>query len=194
MGGLVLVSVVAYALMLGGGFSTSSADGSAQVVVFYPDSNSWRTFRRGLQACQERGLLRVVGEGGDWILVRSTDQGRKVRFCWDAALGERELRQHLNDRLNAPNRPVAVVGSINTTLTLALARELAAWSRSHETPGPALLVTGGHLRRGGAVALDWSAGRADSRVSAAAGRLPRAHLPVLPEQPPAGVPGDRLPE
>ena len=142
MGGLVLVSVVAYALMLGGGFSTNSADGSAQVAVFYPDSNSWRTFRRGLLACQERGLLRVVGEGGDWILVRSTDQGRKVRFCWDAALGERELRQHLNDRLNAPNRPVAVVGSINTTLTLALARELAAWSRSHETPGPALLVTG----------------------------------------------------
>ncbi|HEU5118549.1 MAG TPA: hypothetical protein VFT74_18210, partial [Isosphaeraceae bacterium] len=142
MGGLVLVLVVAYALMLGGGYSTSTADGSAQVAVFYPDSNSWRTFRRGVEACQERGLLRVVEEGGDWVLVRSTDQGRRVRFCWDAALGERELRQHLHNRLNAPNRPVAVVGSINTTLTLTLARELAAWSRSQRTLGPALLVTG----------------------------------------------------
>ncbi len=83
----------------------------------------------------------MVDEGGDWVRARSSGDGRKIRFCWDTALGERELRQHLNERLRSEHPPVAVVGSINTTLTLTLARELAAWSRSQQSPGPVLLVT-----------------------------------------------------
>lgn len=141
LGGLLLVSVVGYALMLGAERGTVLSDESAQVAVFYPDTNSWRTFRRGLQACEEKGILHVVGEGCDWVLARTVHEEQKIRFCWDGALGERELRQHLLDRLRANRPPVAVVGSVNTTLTLALARELDAWTRRHRAPGPVLLVT-----------------------------------------------------
>lgn len=142
LGGLVLVSVVAYALMLDGHRTPALSGTSAHVVVFYPDTNSWRTFRRGVQACSERGILSVVDEGGDWVRVRPALGGREIRFSWDGALGERELRLRLNHHLRSAHPPVAVLGSVNTTLTLVLARELAAWSRTHRAPAPPLLVTG----------------------------------------------------
>ena len=56
-----------------------------------------------------------------------------------------------------------MVGSINTTLTLALAREWRPGAAKTK-PGPVLLVTGGDVGGGGAVALDQPGGGADSAV------------------------------
>ncbi len=139
-GAVALVAVMGYALTLGGGGMVAPANGTAaEVAVFFPDSNSWRNFRQGAQACSERGLVDVDEQGTDKLLVRSRRSGRSIRFSWDGSLGLREIRDSLARRLEGPTPPVAVVGSTNTALTVGLAQELA----EHDSASgrPALLIT-----------------------------------------------------
>jgi hypothetical protein len=139
-GGLVLIAVMAYAITLGGGglLPRAGAGDTVEVAVFFPDTNSWRNFRQGVEICRDRAILEVQEQGTDAVVVRSRATGRTVRFAWDGSLGIREIRDSLDRRLAASEPPVAVVGSTNTALTIALAEELA--DNAPDGGGPVLLV------------------------------------------------------
>jgi hypothetical protein len=141
-GGLVLVGVMAYALSLGGnGLPGPVAGDVVEVAVFFPDTNSWRNFRQGIEIGRDRGLLDVIERGTEAVTIRARESGRTIRFAWDGSLGIREIRDSLDRRLTGANPPVAVVGSTNTALTIALADELAEHAADGSaSPGPVLLI------------------------------------------------------
>ena len=139
---LGLLGVMAYALALGG-FSVPGGVGTAvEVVVYYPDANSWRSFRTGVEIAVDRGLVDPIEQSTDSITIRDHRDGRAIRFVWDGALGIREIRESLARRIESETPPVAVIGSTNTALTVGLAEELAEHRRekSHGPMPPVLLI------------------------------------------------------
>ncbi|HEX8199760.1 MAG TPA: hypothetical protein VF590_04680 [Isosphaeraceae bacterium] len=114
-------------------------DDAAEVAVFYPGRTDWVEFRQGIAAtCARGGRGRIVQDGDAAVVLETAAHRRTVRFSWHQARGLSETRDEVR-RLARGTRPVAVVGSANTVLTVALADALRD-AFGADAPGPVLLV------------------------------------------------------
>lgn len=137
-GGMALTALMVYTLTLGGPDRPGDegpAD-AADVAVFFPDRNDWFDFRLGIAACVRKGLVEPVSERDDQVIVETSKTHRPVRFTWHRSRGVLETREAVARLARGPRPPAAVVGSINTALTAALAEGL----RGVSAEGPPLLV------------------------------------------------------
>lgn len=127
-GGLGLVLFMAYTLTLGRTRRvprlSSSVSSVASVVVFFPERTDWLDFRDGIESCRQRGLARVVEETDSSVLLETPRQHSRLRFSWQGARGVRTTQEELTRLLASAQRPLAVVGSSNTMLTVAVAEVL----------------------------------------------------------------------
>jgi hypothetical protein len=141
-GSVLLAVLMVYTLFLGDpGYrppAVTRLDDVADVAVFYPGRNDWVEFCQGIAACVRRGPCRVVQEGDAMIVLETPVHRRPIRFSWHQTRGLVETK----DQVGAVARkapPVAVVGSTNTVLTVALARALRdTYGTDHR--GPVLLI------------------------------------------------------
>lgn len=140
-GGLALTALMIYTLTLDAPGtdveSPGGPPGAVEVAVFFNDPADWRLFRRGIDACIGRGLVRSVESGDAEVVVETSKARRAIRFRWRDESGLGRLRGAVAGLAARP--PMAVVGSDNTFWTAALARSMAA---TFPAPGrgPALLV------------------------------------------------------
>jgi hypothetical protein len=131
-GGVAVIGIMAYATFSGrmGSVQSKHAQATAaEVAVFFPDRVDWLDFRRGIEACKRRGLVRDREDAGDAIVVETTERGRPVRFAWHGVRGVQQTREQGRRLMRSSSPPIAYVGSINTVLTSALAEELSHASR-----------------------------------------------------------------
>jgi hypothetical protein len=140
--GLALALLMIYTLVFegtGGCTTTSEPVGQVDVAVFFLERDEWRIFARGVAACvdEKRGLGRLVSESDDAIIVETAKHRRGVRFVREVVRGEGQERETLRRLAESP--PIAVIGSSNTVLTAALARQLEE-DRTRPGGGPILLV------------------------------------------------------
>lgn len=145
--GLALAILMADSLVFEGTFSRRPAadpPGLLEVPVFFLERSEWRVFTEGVRACAlpGRGLARLLTETEDRLLVETTGRRRPVRFAWTAVRGEGQTRAEVGRALESPRPPVALVGSSNTVLTVAMAEALRthAEGRPGGAGGPLLLV------------------------------------------------------
>ena len=132
--------------------------GAAEVAVFFNDPADWRLFRLGVDACDRRGVARVVESRDDAVVVETPTHRRRVRFTWRDESGLSRLKGAVSGLAGRP--PLAVVGSDNTYWTAALAASMAT-TFPEPGRGPALLVpwaTAVHVE-GGRHLLDLYPGR-----------------------------------
>jgi hypothetical protein len=138
--GVALAGLMAYTLGFEGcdsvERSTPTDETYAEVAVFFPDRRDWSAFRRGVLACVQRGLASPVGEDDESVTLRATRSRRAVRFRWHGCRGVDETQAEADRLTGETPRAVAVVGSSNTILTVALAEVLA----EQGADGPLLLV------------------------------------------------------
>jgi len=143
-GGGMLAFLMVYILVWEGRSARPGADGAAGVAVFFPDRRDWEDFREGVRAAAGRGRARVVRDDADVITLRGSRSGRLVRFTWHGVGGLIETREEVRLLADAPGAPVAIIGSSNTVLTVALAEALrdsaAAAGAVAGKSGPVLLV------------------------------------------------------
>jgi hypothetical protein len=140
-GCLLLAVLMIYTLFIGEfGYRPTTAarlDEVADVAVFYPGRSDWFEFRQGIDACVRRGLCRVVQEG-DATMILGTPLHHSIRFSWHQTRGLVETKEQVS-RVAMGSPAVAVVGSTNTVLTVALAEALQdTYGTDHR--GPVLLV------------------------------------------------------
>ena len=124
--GLALGLLMVYTLAfegLGGRARPRLPAGRVDVPVFFLERSEWRIFARGVSACAERGLGRLLVEDDDVLVVETAQQHRAVRFTWHGVRGERQAREEVRKAVEA-EAPIAVIGASNTVTTLALARGL----------------------------------------------------------------------
>ena len=107
------------------------------VAVFYPDSVLWQELRQGVRVCERKGLAFVEVWDEKSITLRTARSGRRVRFVLDDVRGVLETRDAMQRTVAATPSLLAVVGSSNTLLTVALAEALRDAGGPH---GPVLLV------------------------------------------------------
>ena len=140
-GGTALAALMLYTLSLGGPRRLPGDDGpagTAEVAVFFPDRDDWSDFRLGITACVRKGLVDPHSEGDDRVIVATPKSDRPIRFTWYRSRGVLETREAVARLVAGPRPPVAVVGSINTALTAALAEGLRGSATAGD--GPPLLV------------------------------------------------------
>lgn len=137
-GGMALTALMVYTLTLGGPDlpGDDGPAGAAEVAVFFPDRGDWFDFRLGIAACERKGLVKPVSERDDQVIVATAKTQHPIRFTWHRSRGVLETREAVTRLAQGPRPPVAVVGSINTALTSALAEGL----REAAPDGPPLLV------------------------------------------------------
>lgn len=144
LGGCVLAGLMLYTLVWGGGRPGSwslwgAPSEAAEVAVFFPDHATWSDFRQGINACAARKLARIVADD-DAVLVETPAHARRVWFAWHDVRGLRETKDEVRRLIGQKRPPVAVVGSNNTVLTVALAEALRDSARVGGDLGPVLLV------------------------------------------------------
>ena len=119
----LLVALAALASLWWGG---RPADPPVEVGVFESASSDtgWSNFVAGVRAAAaERGMTARLGDEEDVVTV---DAGaRRVAFRWYPELGSRGMQRRVREVCAAPAPPVAVVGASNSSLSLALAEQLA---------------------------------------------------------------------
>jgi hypothetical protein len=108
----------------------------AEVAVFFPDRRDWSYFLRAVEACSRRGLCKPIAGLDDAVVVETPRLGRRVRFGWHGTRGIRETGDEVERIARAEPRPVGVIGSSNSVLTIALAETL----RDEGKGGPVLLA------------------------------------------------------
>ena len=143
--GLALAVLMIYTLIFegaGGCAPSARPEGQVDVAVFFLERAEWRIFARGVAACVDpkRGLGRLVSEEDDALLVETANHRRAIRFLWRGVRGEGQERDVLHRLVESPEPPFAVVGSSNTVLTAALARQLEEDKDDRPGGGPLLLV------------------------------------------------------
>lgn len=140
LGGTALIGLMAYTLLIDG--SPVVADrrlpGAVEVAVVLPTRDDWHEVRQGILGCVRRELVRLVRETPDRVTVETVGSSRPIRFVWKRAPGAAETRKVVDQLLTQRQPPRAVIGSVNTSLTAALA---------------AALRDGGGARPGGPVLL-----------------------------------------
>ncbi|MBX6314370.1 MAG: hypothetical protein IRY99_15875 [Isosphaeraceae bacterium] len=142
-GGLALAALMAYTLLLDVGAErppSQRSEGVKDVAVFFADRTDWNDFLEGVASCTRKGLVEPVRQGENECLVKTPRSGHRIRFTWQGGRGRLETREAARRLAAAPARPVAVVGSSNSTLTAALAEGLSDSYDPERGPGPVLLV------------------------------------------------------
>ncbi len=144
-GGLAIAALMAYTIALDTGSSRAllsrlGGEGTAEVAVFYPERVLWNEFRLAVGLCARKGLAKVVEESDNAVTVSTPRHGRLVRFALDDVRGLRETKDEITRALERHPEPVAVVGSSNTVLTLAIAEALRANAGRDGGKGPVLLI------------------------------------------------------
>ena len=143
--GLLLAGLMTYTLLFTGWRSNSESmtgrglEGeaeSARVAVFLPNRHDWLDFRKALAACESKQILRVISERDDASIVESPRTGRRVRFNRHDVRGVSDTRDEVRRLADRKPPTIAVVGSITTVLTVALAEPL----REGGDAGPVLLI------------------------------------------------------
>lgn len=142
--GLLLAGLMGYTLFFPGGASlggladeaTGLKAGSPRVAIFLPDRRDWYDFRRAVAACEPKGILRIVAETEDSLVVESPRTRRQIRFERHDVRGVSDTRAEVRRLGDGQPPPIAVVGSTTTVLTVALAEPL----REEGDAGPVLLV------------------------------------------------------
>ena len=141
VGGGLLTLLMVYILAGGGQARRPKVDGAAGVAVFFPDRRDWDDFRDGARAVAERTGAGVIGDEPGAISLRGKTSGRTVRFTWHGDGGLIETRDEVRRLAEGPSPPLAIVGSSNTVLTVALAEALRDASKAGGPGmGPILLV------------------------------------------------------
>lgn len=138
-GGLLALSMV-YILAWEGRDRRPRADDAAGVAVFFPDRRDWEDFRAGVRDVAARAGAEVVRDDPDAMTLRGKKAGRLVRFTWHGAGGLIDTREAVRRMADSASPPVAVVGSSNSVLTVALAEALRDAAEGSGRPGPVLLV------------------------------------------------------
>ncbi|MDR3639406.1 MAG: hypothetical protein P4L84_36735 [Isosphaeraceae bacterium] len=143
-GGCVLAALMVYNLFHDGAAGVpwggwGRARVAAEVVVFFPERPLWTEFHQAVDACHRRRIVRVVGSGEEWIEVETPRHARRIRFVLNDVRGVRETKEAVDRIAGRPTPPVALVGSSNTLLTVALADALRQSARQGRE-GPLLLV------------------------------------------------------
>ena len=140
--GLILGALMLFTLVfedVGGCAIRREPTGQAEVSVVYPEAREWRIFARGAKLClePEHGLGRLLEEKDDSLLIETAQFHRPIRFTWHGIRGESQARELAHTLIGSARPPIAIVGSSNTVLTVALARQL-----QDDVPnnGPLLLV------------------------------------------------------
>jgi len=143
-GGLALIGLMAYTLWfdpdVGSRGPGPGAPGVAEVAVLFPDRADWLDFRRGVDACVRRGLARRIGAADGSVTLETPRSGRQVRFSWRGVTGVVGTRDEARALAERPDPPIAVVGSINTVLTAALADQLQTTPGRDPARTPLLLI------------------------------------------------------
>ena len=144
-GGLVLAALMAYILAFDNLVFPSWKDwgrrsGVYEVAVFFPSQTDWVGFRRGIQVCQDRGLARRIDDTGDSMVVETTRQKRRIRFAFHDVRGVQVTKKAVDRLVSNSPPPIALVGSNNTVLTVALAEALRDSAEDEAEDGPVLLV------------------------------------------------------
>ena len=111
-----------------------------EVAVFFPNQADWVDFRRGIQACLDRGLARRVEDTGDAMVVETPRQKRRIRFALHDVRGVQMTKEAVGRLVSRSPPPIALVGSSNTVLTVALAEALRDSAGDEAEKGPVLLV------------------------------------------------------
>jgi hypothetical protein len=141
-GGLLLAALMIYTLSLDvpdtPTIPMARLADAADVAVFYPGRNDWVEFRQGIAACVGPGRGRIVQEGDAMVVLETPVHGRSLRFSWHRTRGLVETKDEVR-RIARMSKPVAVVGSTNTVLTVALAEALRD-SSGTDRRGPVLLI------------------------------------------------------
>src|SRR5262249_16290818 len=129
--GLALVGLMAYTLgWVGEGRSGLRHEGQADVAVFVPDRTDWVDVREGISACVRKGLVRLVREAGDQVIVETPVYRHPIRFTWRPVRGMAQTQSEVRRLAEQDEPPVAVVGSNNTVCTVALADGLREAAKS----------------------------------------------------------------
>src|SRR5262245_24364296 len=120
--GLALVGWMAYTLAwVGEGHPGPRHAGQADVAVFVPDRADWVDVREEISACVRKGLVRLVREAGDQVVVETPIYGHPIRFTWRPVRGMAQTQSEVSSLAEQEEPPVAIVGSNNTVCTVALA-------------------------------------------------------------------------
>lgn len=144
-GGILLAALMAYTLLVEDPSTAPTAppirrEAEAEVALFFPERGEWNDFRRGLTANLRLGLAEPL-DGDDTTLRLLTPVHRRpVRFTWYSAGGQLGTREALRKACERPDPPIAVVGSSNTVLTVALAEQLRASTAANPAQAPLLLI------------------------------------------------------
>ncbi len=145
VGGLVLAALMAYILAIDyPGFPAwpnwGRPSSVVEVAVFFPNQTDWVDFRRGIQECLDRGLARRVDDSGVAMVVETPGRKRRVRFALHDVRGVQMTKEAVGRLVSKSPPPIALVGSSNTVLTVALAEALRDAARDVAEEGPVLLV------------------------------------------------------
>ncbi|MGE3820040.1 MAG: hypothetical protein AB7I30_11500 [Isosphaeraceae bacterium] len=144
LGGVGVVLLMAYtvALEVGLGDRAPVALGSASfdVAVIYPDPGLWNEFRRGVEVCRDRGLVELTVENGDVLIVQTPVHRRSIRFRFEEARGLRETREETLRIAGRSPPSIAMIGSSNTVLTVAIAEALGSLRPGSVPASPVLLI------------------------------------------------------
>jgi hypothetical protein len=138
VGGLALAGLMAFVALGEPGTGLGGHSVDAEVAVVMPGRDDWQDVRQGVLSCARRGLVRLLRDEPDSVTVATERTGRSMRFTWRPAHGEVETAAVVRRLTTARTPPLAVVGSSNTSLTVALANGLR--EAAHGAAGPLLLI------------------------------------------------------
>ncbi len=139
--GAILAAAIAFALLPwnpGARKSRLSPADAVEVAVFFPDRDDWEDFRGGARAVADRRLVEIIADTTGSMTLRTRPGHRPIRFAWHGVGGVIETREEARRLAESPSPPVAVVGSVNSLLTAALAVALRP-SVARPNPPPLLV-------------------------------------------------------
>ncbi len=144
LAGSLLAGLMAYTLFFVGWRTDLGGDDpdrgpvgrAARVAIFLPNGRDWFDFRQALAACAAKGLLRLVASADDALIIESTRTARRLQLDRHDVRGVTDTRAEVGRLGDQQPRPIAVVGSTTTVLTVALAEPL----RDEGAAGPVLLL------------------------------------------------------
>src|SRR3954453_6047643 len=94
--GLALAILMAYTVALNESPGVSPwSEATTDVAVFFPDRIDWQDFGQGLSTCARRGLVKVVRELDDEVVVETPRHRRAIRFAWHRVRGRSETREEV---------------------------------------------------------------------------------------------------
>lgn len=98
VGGIILAALMVYTVSLDLGRASHRlraglALDAIDVAAVFPEREYWTVFRAGINACAGRGLVRIVEDGDNSVVVETPTHRRRVRFAFHDVRGLRETRE-----------------------------------------------------------------------------------------------------